>query len=117
MARKSKTSVKNNNLLFLSSLALILTSTTSLAMYKSSERPQPVYISDKKVNLIPHIAPLPVLAAETDSEQPVFSAVSVIAVDVDSGVTLYEKNPDEVLFPASTTKIVTALVALDVYRL
>jgi len=115
MARKSKTS--NNNLLFLSALTLIMATTTSLAMYKHSEKPKPIYITDKKVNLIPNIAPLPVLAAETDSTQPVFSAVSIIAVDVDSGVTLYEKNPDEVLFPASTTKIVTALVALEVYRL
>src|SRR6185369_7578687 len=115
MERKSKTS--NNNLLFLSALTLIMATTTSLAMYKHSEKPKPIYITDKKVNLIPNIAPLPVLAAETDSTQPVFSAVSIIAVDVDSGVTLYEKNPDEVLFPASTTKIVTALVALEVYRL
>jgi serine-type D-Ala-D-Ala carboxypeptidase (penicillin-binding protein 5/6) len=116
MAKKSQPS-GNNTLLFLSALTFILASTTSLAMYKRSERPKPIYIADKKVNLIPHIAPLPVLAAETDSTQPVFSAISIIALDVDSGVTLFEKNPDEVLYPASTTKIVTALVALDIYRL
>lgn len=115
MARKAKTSY--NNLLLLSALAFVLTSTTSLAMYKESQKPRPIYVVDKKLNLIPHIAPLPVLAAETDSEKPVFSAISVIALDVDSGVTLFEKNPDEVLYPASTTKIVTALVALEVYRL
>lgn len=46
---------------------------------------------------------------------PVLSAQSVIAVDLDSRVNLYEKDPDKGLLPASTTKIVTALVALDYY--
>ncbi len=48
---------------------------------------------------------------------PTLSAQGVLAVDLNSGVTLYEKNPDEKLLPASTTKIVTALVALDSYKL
>ncbi len=45
------------------------------------------------------------------------SAHSVLAVDVDSGITLYEKNPDLKLLPASTTKIITSLVAMDYYPL
>lgn len=48
---------------------------------------------------------------------PILSAQGALAVDLDSGVSLYEKNPDAVLLPASTTKIVTALVALDTYSL
>jgi D-alanyl-D-alanine carboxypeptidase len=48
---------------------------------------------------------------------PVLSAQAALAIDLNSGVTLYEKNPDEALLPASTTKIVTALVALDAYPL
>jgi D-alanyl-D-alanine carboxypeptidase (penicillin-binding protein 5/6) len=48
---------------------------------------------------------------------PQLSAQGVIAVDLDSAVVLYEKNPDQRLLPASTTKIVTALVALDTYPL
>lgn len=58
----------------------------------------------------------PVLKRGT-STFPVISAQSVLAVDVDSGATLYEKNPDSLLLPASTTKIITALVAMDYYRL
>lgn len=46
---------------------------------------------------------------------PVFSAQAVLAVDLDSDAVLYEKNPDLPLLPASTTKIVTALVAMDNY--
>jgi D-alanyl-D-alanine carboxypeptidase (penicillin-binding protein 5/6) len=38
-----------------------------------------------------------------------------MVVDMTSGVTLYEKDPQRGLFPASTTKIVTAMVAFDLY--
>lgn len=41
----------------------------------------------------------------------------IIAVDGDSNVTLFEKNADAQLLPASTTKIITALVSLDYYKL
>ncbi len=58
--------------------------------------------------------PIPVLAAE--SSFPTLSAQGVIATDLDSGITLYEKNSDSPLLPASTTKIVTALVSLDAYQ-
>lgn len=47
---------------------------------------------------------------------PVVSAQAVFAQDIDSGVVLYEKNPEERFLPASTTKIITALVALDQYN-
>ena len=56
---------------------------------------------------------LPVLAE--DSSFPLVSAQAALVVDWDSMVTLYEKNPDASLLPASTTKIVTALVAMDYY--
>lgn len=47
---------------------------------------------------------------------PIMSAQAALAVDLDSKVTLYEKNPDSQLLPASTTKIVTALVSMDYYQ-
>lgn len=59
------------------------------------------------------VAPLPVLG-ETD-EFPVLSAQGVIAIDMDSGVSLYEKDADKKLLPASTTKIMTALVAMEYF--
>lgn len=52
-----------------------------------------------------------------DASYPIVSAQGVLAVDLSSGVPLYEKNPDEKFLPASTAKIVTALVALDTYSL
>lgn len=46
---------------------------------------------------------------------PYLSAQAVVARDLDSGVTLFEVNPNERLYPASITKLMTALVALDYY--
>lgn len=48
---------------------------------------------------------------------PELSAKSVVVLDADSMSSLYEKNPNERLRPASTTKIMTALTALDYYSL
>lgn len=57
---------------------------------------------------------LPVLS--NFSSFPILSAQGVVAVDADSGVSLYEKDADSQLSPASTTKIATALVAMDYFK-
>ena len=44
---------------------------------------------------------------------PSVSAEGAVLIDADSGRVLYEKNADKRLYPASTTKIMTALVALE----
>lgn len=64
---------------------------------------------------LPTPALLPEMILQTDP--PLLSAEGVVVIDLPSGVTLYEKNPDEKLLPASTTKIMTALVSLEVYQL
>jgi D-alanyl-D-alanine carboxypeptidase len=51
------------------------------------------------------------------SSFPIVSAQAALVVDLDSGVSLYEKDADKKLLPASTTKIVTALVAMEYYPL
>ncbi len=48
---------------------------------------------------------------------PALTAREVSVVDAQSGTVLYQKNPDFQLLPASTTKIMTALVALEQYEL
>jgi D-alanyl-D-alanine carboxypeptidase (penicillin-binding protein 5/6) len=45
------------------------------------------------------------------------SATGIVILDVESGVYLLKRNEEELLAPASTTKILTALVALDSYGL
>jgi len=41
------------------------------------------------------------------------AAKSAIVVDYDTGNVLWEKNPDEPMYPASTTKMMTAIVAIE----
>lgn len=48
---------------------------------------------------------------------PTLSASSAIVIDKQTSSILYTKNPDQQLFPASVTKIMTALVALDAFPL
>lgn len=56
---------------------------------------------------------LPNLYQSNPSEAQEIGATSAIVVDAHSGKILYGKNPDLKLPPASTTKLVTAMVALD----
>ena len=44
---------------------------------------------------------------------PTIGAKAGIVIDIDSGAVLWEKNPDQALCPASTTKILTAILAMD----
>jgi len=44
---------------------------------------------------------------------PKTSAASVIVVDANNGRILYEKNPDQVRPPASTQKLMTALIVAE----
>lgn len=56
------------------------------------------------------VTPLHALAAE-----PQVTAQSAILMDKDSGRILYQKDIEKKMFPASTTKLITALVALDYF--
>jgi len=44
--------------------------------------------------------------------QPVVSAEAAILMDLGSGQILYQKNKDKLMYPASTTKIMTTLIAI-----
>lgn len=46
-------------------------------------------------------------------EGPVISAQSAILIDANTGTILYEKNAHDMLYPASTTKIMSALLAYE----
>lgn len=52
-------------------------------------------------------------AEETWPQGPSIESGSAIVMDVNSGTVLYEKNCHESLYPASTTKILTALLAIE----
>lgn len=52
----------------------------------------------------------------TNIDAPEISAKSAIVMDVASQVVLYGKEPDTRLLPASTTKIMTAILAMDYFQ-
>ncbi len=53
----------------------------------------------------------------TGQAAPWLTARAALAIDVPSKTIIFSKNQDYRLLPASTTKIMTALVALDFYKL
>lgn len=102
--------LKSFDLLWLSVLGFILISTTAIALNKPASEPEVLSAYDF------NLTPLPVLKSGRITP-PILSAQGVLAVDLDSGVYLYEKNIHERFYPASTTKLMTALVALEQYDL
>ncbi len=49
--------------------------------------------------------------------QPELTAQGVYIIDLETATPLYERNKDGKFFPASTTKVLSALAARDVYKL
>lgn len=60
---------------------------------------------------------VPALPVVSNHQQLLISAESYIVYDRDSHAVIFEKNKDLRFSPASTTKIMTALVALEYYKL
>jgi len=59
------------------------------------------------------IHPIPYVNSDVS---PFISAQGTYIVDLNSYTPIFKKNSDKHFFPASTTKIITALVAADVYQ-
>lgn len=104
---------KKDHFLYFVILAFVFIASTALAVSGKAEE----VIASLQITPAPQksFPPLPVLSG--NATYPVFSAQGVLAVDLGSGISLYEKNSDNPLLPASTTKIITAMVALDIYKL
>lgn len=66
-----------------------------------------------------HIPDLPVTyyPVNDGTSVPSLTARAIVIQDAESKTLLYSKHPDSQMLPASTTKIMTALVALDYYHL
>jgi len=63
-------------------------------------------------NVLPALYDFPI-KNDNAQEPPLISAKSAIVIDAKTGVTLFEKDPNVRHLPASTTKLMTALVALE----
>ncbi len=67
-------------------------------------------------HVTPSITIHPIPYVNADVIPPFVTAQGAYIVDLSSFTPVFEKNPDKHFFPASTTKIITALVAADVYK-
>jgi len=78
--------------------------------------PEPVVVdTESRLIYLPPPANIPI---KTGVEPlPAFTARGVIVYDPLSNITLYENNADLHLLPASTTKMMTAIVAMEHYDL
>jgi len=99
------------DLLGLSMLCFVMVATTTLVIFelKKPETNPQFYLHAGDVSAMPVL--------KEGQSVPVLTAQGVIAADLDSAAILYEKNPDQTLLPASTTKIMTALVVMDLFNL
>jgi D-alanyl-D-alanine carboxypeptidase (penicillin-binding protein 5/6) len=96
-------------------LILILLSLVILLPTKQVLPPEKVL---PEVELV-QINPIPILDIDQHPESFIasLSAESIVVIDLDSASILLEKNSHQKVAPASTTKLLTALVARDVYKL
>lgn len=101
---------KKNNFLFFLMLSFVFITSSALAL---SPMGSTVYQKISVVMSKKEFPPNPVISQ--NATFPIISAQGVLAVDLESGVTLFEKDADKALLPASTTKIVTALVAMNAF--
>lgn len=97
-------------------LSLVVLSVFFLVTVKAVAPAQTQTIKHLKLKAM---APVPVLTTKTRSDNFVasLSAQSVSVIDVPSATVLLAKNSDQKVSPASTTKLMTALVARDIFDL
>ena len=77
-------------------------------------QPQPSLVKEIESEL-PSLNAYPVNL--TNQDPPYLTAQSVLVLDRDSAVVLFQKNGRKRLLPASTVKIMTALISLEHYQL
>ncbi len=53
------------------------------------------------------------LSQSAFAQEPEIAAPSAVVIDADTGTVIYEKNKDERNFPASITKVMTALLSIE----
>lgn len=56
------------------------------------------------------------MTVTAQADMPPTIAESACMIDIDTGKVLYQVNPTKWVHPASTTKIVTLITALDQYK-
>ncbi len=104
-----------DKILFLMLLAVFVALTPGQNIYLTMKMPDTPVLPSWPFT-VPPPAPYPVNRSGYFPGAEI-TATGIVVLDIDSGVYLYKRNEDLSLSPASTTKILTALVALDNYKL
>jgi D-alanyl-D-alanine carboxypeptidase len=104
-----------DKLLFLVVLAIFIVLSPGQNIYLMAQASEAHLLPPWPV-AVPTPAPYPVNITGTYPGAEV-TATGVVVLDIDSGIYLYKRNENIELSPASTTKLLTALVALDNYNL
>lgn len=99
---------KNRILIIIGSVCLLVLAVGTVVWSAPEKLPE----APKSVEIA---LPAADVAISHDVEVPATSAHNVFIMDRKSRMVLYQKNAEEQIFPASTTKMMTALVALDAY--
>lgn len=108
---------RNPSVYFLLVIALMMSLFPGYSYYRAisyqagtaSYRELPAFYTNHSFALYP--------AKKTTVAPPELTAEGVFVIDVDSAVPLYEKESHKTLYPASTTKIMTALLVRELYDL
>ncbi len=103
-----------NFLLVFATLAVVVTSALSLASWPRFEgvSAMPFFANIKSAVARENYPPIPVYRGQNPLT---VGSESVFAMDIDSEVVLLAKNENVSMLPASTVKMMTALVAVDAY--
>lgn len=109
--------MKKNNFIYLCLICFVFISSSALVLSRQAESDLEKVVPVWKTKTFTSIPLMNEGGSGVSGNQyfPVVSAQAVLAVDLGSRVSLYEKDADKKLLPASTTKIVTALVAMDYF--
>ena len=92
---------ENEKLMFLALMSFLLIASTAISISVEKKKKSDVKAIEPEY-LSKNLAPIPRLT--NSAEFPILSAQGALIIDLNSMVPLYEKNPDQELLPASTTK-------------
>ena len=96
-------------------LAFVLTLVIMLpcAFAETSASPDPSESASTEASPDSSTSPSESASADTTSDAPDIKADSYLLIDVKTGKHLLEHKPDDKIYPASTTKILTSLLVLE----
>lgn len=106
--------MKNNH--FLLFVLILINFFLILPLLKYSITYRKIYANTTQKALIDYKSPDKPIVINKDNF-PILDSLSYILVDVDTNTILAQKNPKERIYPASITKLATALTALNIYPL